>query len=283
MPGDVPPLVSAEWLSARTGDPALLRIDLRLAADGGREAYRAGHVPGAVYSDYAGDGWRRRVSDVPGLLPEEKHLAGLFGRLGLTPAHHAILIPVGSSANDLAASARAFWTLRVAGHAAVSILDGGTAGWLSEGRPIESGENQPPAAPDYPVRIGVGLRETATSVAEALQTGSASLVDARSISYFKGLEKAAEAKAAGHIPGAHSVDYVRCFDNATGRLVPCERLEALFADVPDGPVITYCNTGHTAALDWFVLSEVLGRPHVTLYDGSMTDWTQDPARPVEAG
>ena len=57
-------------------------------------------------------------------------------------------------------------------------------------------------------------------------------------------------------------------------------LDTLLASVPKGPVISYCNTGHTAALNWFVLSEVFGRPDVTLYDGSMTDWTQDETRPV---
>jgi thiosulfate/3-mercaptopyruvate sulfurtransferase len=29
-----------------------------------------------------------------------------------------------------------------------------------------------------------------------------------------------------------------------------------------------------------VLSEILGRDEVALYDGSMTEWTQDPERPV---
>jgi thiosulfate/3-mercaptopyruvate sulfurtransferase len=32
-----------------------------------------------------------------------------------------------------------------------------------------------------------------------------------------------------------------------------------------------------------VLSELLGRPDVRLYDGSMSEWTQDEARPVETG
>ena len=66
-------------------------------------------------------------------------------------------------------------------------------------------------------------------------------------------------------------------------LLPAEKLAALYAEVPPGPVISYCNTGHTAATNWFVLSEVLGRPDVGLYDGSMTDWTQDDKRPVETG
>jgi thiosulfate/3-mercaptopyruvate sulfurtransferase len=28
---------------------------------------------------------------------------------------------------------------------------------------------------------------------------------------------------------------------------------------------------------------VLGRPGVSLYDGSMSEWTEDPSRPVAAG
>ena len=88
---------------------------------------------------------------------------------------------------------------------------------------------------------------------------------------------------AGHIPGAVSRDYSAAFDTATGRFKPAADLAALFGPVPQGPAISYCNTGHTASLNWFVMSELLEREEVSLYDGSMTDWTQDPERPVAAG
>jgi thiosulfate/3-mercaptopyruvate sulfurtransferase len=60
-------------------------------------------------------------------------------------------------------------------------------------------------------------------------------------------------------------------------------LEKLFATVPPRPTINYCNTGQQAATNWFVLSEVLGRPFATLYDGSMSEWTEEPSRPVAVG
>ena len=44
--------------------------------------------------------------------------------------------------------------------------------------------------------------------------------------------------------------------------------------------MTYCNTGHWAAIDWFVLSEVLGRKNTRLYAGSMAEWSHDPSRPI---
>ena len=41
-----------------------------------------------------------------------------------------------------------------------------------------------------------------------------------------------------------------------------------------GPqVITYCNTGHWAATNWFVLSEVARIPNVKLYAESMVEWS----------
>jgi thiosulfate/3-mercaptopyruvate sulfurtransferase len=73
------------------------------------------------------------------------------------------------------------------------------------------------------------------------------------------------------------------FDPAAGRLKPQAELAALFARVPQRPVVNYCNTGHQAATNWFILSELLRRPGVTLYDGSMSEWTEDPARAAEAG
>lgn len=273
-------LVSREWLSAHLDDPALRLIDLRLTADGGRASYVAEHIPGAVFSDYARDGWRQRVGDVPGLLPDADHRTALFAWLGITPAHHVVLIPVGSSANDFAASARAYWTLRVSSHAEVSILDGGTRGWIAAKLPVETGNGPVVTAVPYPVQDDFTARRRADEVA---MPGNAVLLDARSPSYFEGREKAAEARAAGHIPGALQLDYVSAFDLATGALRPRAELEALFARTGGKPVISYCNTGHTAALNWFVLSEILGQSDASLYDGSMTDWTQNQARPVAIG
>ena len=61
-------------------------------------------------------------------------------------------------------------------------------------------------------------------------------------------------------------------------------LEIVYDDLdPDLPIVSYCNTGHWAATNWFVLSEILGRKDVRLYDGSMVEWTADGSNPLEAG
>jgi len=278
------PLVSPESLALRLSSAALIVLDVRIAADGGREAYEAGHIPGAVFTDYAGDGWRKRVGEVPGLLPSESHLSQLLGKLGIGPASWVVLVPAGTSANDLAASARIFWTLKTAGHDAVSVLDGGWRNWIRDAsRLIETGWRAPEARGAYPVEIRETWRASAQESVQALETRAAGFIDARATSYFEGREKVPGALRAGRIPGAISHDYAGLFDPARGALKSRAALESHFAALPAKPMIAYCNTGHTAALNWFVLSQLLGRHDARLYDGSMTEWTQDPERPVAEG
>ena len=81
---DITPLVSADWLAQRLGARDLLLIDIRSAVDGGgKAAYLQAHVPGAVHTDYAKDGWRATKGMATGLLPDPDFLAKLFGGLGL--------------------------------------------------------------------------------------------------------------------------------------------------------------------------------------------------------
>jgi thiosulfate/3-mercaptopyruvate sulfurtransferase len=279
-PATASPLISPEELAARLDAPDVLVLDVRPS----REAFEAGHVPGALHSDYAADGWRVAKGGAGGLLPDAAALSALFGRLGLRPEHHVVVVSAGANANDFNAAARVFWTLKVAGHRRVSVLDGGYSGWTRDpSRPVETGPARPRPAGEYPVRIDARLRAELADVERAIARGSAALVDARGAAAYEGREKSAQARVGGRLPGAVLVDMTSAYDPGANRLKPREELQRIFASVPEGEAISYCNTGHSAAGNWFALSEILGRRDVKLYDGSMTEWTQDPARPVETG
>jgi thiosulfate/3-mercaptopyruvate sulfurtransferase len=274
------PLVSVEWLSDHIADPCILIVDIRSAESGGQAAFAAGRIPGAVHSDYASDGWRIAEGGAGGLLPDAGHLSALLGRIGVKPEHHVVVVSAGEAASDFSAAARVYWTLRVAGHERVSVLDGGYRSWRDAGQPEEAGWSLPLASEGYPVRLTGNLRAEATAVENAVVTADATLLDGRSQAQFDGREKSPQVARAGHLPGAVHLDHNGAFQPGTGRLRPVAELERLFEQVSPGPVISYCNTGHLASTNWFVLSEVLKRPDVTLYDGSMSEWTQDPGRPV---
>jgi thiosulfate/3-mercaptopyruvate sulfurtransferase len=281
---DIPPLVTTQWLATHLGDARLRIVDIRSAVDGGaRAAFEAAHVPGAIHTDYTKDGWRMTRGMASGLLPEAAALAQIIGRLGVTPAHHAVIVSAGTTAGDFSAAARVYWTFKSAGHGAVSILDGGMAAWTREGRAAETGAGAPPSSQAYPVAFDPSYRADLAAVERAVADASAVLLDTRSTAYFEGREKSPQALRAGRLPGSLHLDHAALFDPATQRLRPLADLQRLFAGVPDAPVMSYCNTGHQAATCWFVLCELLGRRGATLYDGSMSEWTEDAARQVAGG
>ena len=49
-----------------------------------------------------------------------------------------------------------------------------------------------------------------------------------------------------------------------------------------GELITYCTIGGRAATAWFVLTYLIGRDRVRVYDGSWAEWGRIPGAPVEA-
>jgi thiosulfate/3-mercaptopyruvate sulfurtransferase len=213
------------------------------------------------------------------MLPPVAELEKLIGELGIDEDTHVVVVPAGVSYTDFGAAARTYWTLKVAGLANVSILDGGEAARTAAGYAVESGSSKP-SPKIFTVTLNATLLAENSDVSRIEQSGGATLIDARPASFFAGKERAPAAKAYGHIPGAVNVDSATFYDSATNRLKPREQLGQIAAALPAGPAVTYCNTGHWAATDWFVLSELLGRKDVRLYYGSMVDWTSDAARPL---
>jgi thiosulfate/3-mercaptopyruvate sulfurtransferase len=277
----VTPLVSAAWLKDHLKDPDLFVLDVRSAIDGGGvEAYVRGHIPGAIHSDYDKAGWRVTRNGVPFMLPTLAELEKLIGELGIDEDTHVVVVPAGVHYTDFGAAARTYWTLKVAGLTKVSILDGGHAAWVAAQNPVETGSSKP-SPKIFTATLNKSLFVDAREVEAIERTGGATLVDARPATFFSGREKAPASKAYGHIPGAVSLDSATFYDAQNNRLKPQAELASLASSaVPAGPVVSYCNTGHWAATDWFVLSELLGRKDVKLYYGSMVDWTSDASRPL---
>ena len=284
LPG---PVVEPEWLHAHLGVDGLVVLDVRGKTGGAtREDYLEAHIPSAVYSDY-GDGWRVERDGIVGLVPEEAALEDLIGGLGIERDDAVVVVHGGANSTDFGAAARVYWTLKYAGHDAAAILNGGQRAWTADpNRPLEAGANAPQAT-TYDIEPREDLLVMTGEVEAGLGRGGATLIDARPLDFFAGARKHAAAGAPGRLPGALGLDQGLFIDPETGRLKDQAAIEAL---VParlearrDERLVSYCNTGHWAATDWFVLSEVLGYPNVALYDASMVGWTADPGRPIETG
>jgi thiosulfate/3-mercaptopyruvate sulfurtransferase len=278
-----PPLVTTQWLKANLSDPAIVVLDIRSAIDGGgAKAYADGHIPGAVHSDYDKAGWRVTRNGIPFMLPTAAELEKLIGETGIDEDNHVIVVPAGVHATDFGSAARVYWTLKVAGHPRVSILDGGFAAWKADpANPVQTGVNRP-SPKIFTATLSAGALADLAMVEKLDKSSGATLLDARPASFFLGKERGPAVQAYGHIPNARNLDSAVFYDARTNRLRPPAELVAIAdAAVPSRTaVVSYCNTGHWAATNWFVLAVVLGRKDVRLYDGSMAEWTADARRPV---
>ena len=281
------PLVDVDWLAGNLDNEDVVLIDLRNKIDGGSyDTYLEGHIPSSIHSDYLKDGWRVGRDDVVGLLPEASQFEALARRLGVSADSHVVLVPAGVGSTDFGSSARAYWTFKVFGHENVSILDGGFAAWTAAyPSKIESGAPVAPAPGNFVAAFqpqGYVSTEDVKKIVEA--EGGATLLDGRTKEQFLGDAKHPKAAVGGRIPGAELLFQENAYDVASNRLKSRADLEAIYGDInAELPIVSYCNTGHWAATNWFVLSEVLGRDDVKLYDGSMVEWTADGSNPLVAG
>ena len=281
------PLVDADWVAGNLDNDNLVLIDLRNKIDkGSYETYLDGHIPSSLHSDYLKDGWRVGRDDVVGLLPTEAQFEVLARKLGVSADSHVVLIPAGVSSTDFGSSARAYWTFKVFGHDKVSILDGGYAAWVAAYPDrIETGAPVAPAPGDFVARFQPQGYVSMAQVAE-LVSGETdiTLLDGRNETQYYGEAKHPKAARPGRIPGSQLLFQETAYDVTANRLKSAEELQSLYANIStDQPVISYCNTGHWAATNWFVLSEVLGRKDVKLYDGSMVEWTANADNPLATG
>lgn len=274
------PLVSTEWLRNRLGAEDVVVLDLRTKLGGAsKEDYLKAHIPGAVWSDYPG-AWRSERDGVKGAVPSIEKLEAHLSELGVSDGKTVVLVPVGKGSTDLGVATRIYWTLKYLGHEEVSILDGGWKAWLEAGLPTEAGDVTPTGdmfvaapRPDF-------LIDT-PQAAQSLNTGVVFL-DARPEAQYRGKDKSGDVARYGRIPGAASLDQNLFYDAARERLRPLSEMKAAVpaALTPETPIVSYCNTGHWASINWFVLHELLGYQDVRLYADSMAGWTLDPERPA---
>jgi thiosulfate/3-mercaptopyruvate sulfurtransferase len=276
---DTSPLISTEDLAARLEDPKLKVIDGSWHLDGRDAAadHLAARIPGALRFDL--ESVSDHSTDLPHMLPTPDAFAAAVGALGVSEGDTVVIYDTAG----LFSAPRVWWTFRLMGATDVRVLDGGLPCWLAEGRAVESG---PPAAPTvarFTPTPRPGDVADLPTVLSAL-TGDAQIVDARPASRFRGqTPEPRPGLRSGHMPGALNLPF-KTLIAEDGRMLRGEALSARFAEAGldiDGPIITSCGSGVTAAVLTLALAE-LGRDSA-LYDGSWAEWGGREDTPVAVG
>jgi len=267
---DVPLLIEPDILENTIGSNEFLIIDLSKA-----ETYGKLHVPGAVHLDYAHIVAANKP--VMGLLPDDATLQGVLSAAG---CHRDIHI-VAYDDEGGGRAARLLWTLEIAGHQHLSLLNGGLHAWANEGHPCDN-PPVPPTPATFQVRHNDAPLATREYILDRLDSTATALLDVRSPDEYHGIRKYAE--RAGHIPGAVNLEWTSTMDQQRNlRFKPDAELRQLLSAIgitPEREVITYCQTHHRSAHTYLVLKH-LGYPQIKGYAGSWSDWGNQPELPLE--
>jgi len=257
--------------------PVLLDVRWGLGGPPGLDAYRRGHLPGAVFVDLD-----RQLAAPPGSggrhpLPDVDTFQAAMRAAGVSQDRPVVVYDDAGGT----VAARAWWLLRYFGHSRVRLLDGGYPAWVAGGRPVSVAVPEPEPG-DFTARPGqLPLLDAAGAQQVA---GSGVLLDARAAERYRGDTELVD-PVAGHIPGAVSAPTTENV-NADGAFKDAGELEARFAVLgarPEGgpQVGAYCGSGVTASHE--ILALTLAGIPAALYVGSWSDWITDPARPVATG
>jgi thiosulfate/3-mercaptopyruvate sulfurtransferase len=277
-------LVTTQWVADHLNDSSVRLLEVGWDTS----EFEAGHIPGTVaawgYTDLHRAGERE--------IPSKSEIESMLSQAGI--ANNDTIVLYGGFAN--LAAAMAFWVLNIYGHPDARLLDGGRQKWLAENRPLGTDIPSPEPTQYVAQEPDTKLRADRDFVAGVIGQAGCVLVDARAEDMYTGENNAGTAHG-GHIPTAINLPAKRIVDtqgeflswqtpttNSNGLFKSVEELKLLFSAkgiIPDKNIITYCLRGGLSTHMWFVLTQLLGYPHVLEYDRSWVEWGNLDGVPVE--
>ncbi len=275
-------LIEASWVRAelKQNTSEFILVDCRFTLGkpaAGRDAYKEGHLPGAVYL-----GLEENLSSPVGAhggrhpLPDPAKLAQTLGELGIGNSTKVIAYDDQGGAM----ASRLWWVLRYLGHDQVFVLDNGYSQWVKSGYEVTT------EIPKWPSRTFVPHLQqdqllSMEEVKARLNKTDSVLIDSREAPRYLGKEEAID-KAAGHIPGAKNYFWKEVL-TPEGAWKTADELKEQFASLDrTKEIVVYCGSGITACPNVLALTEA-GFTHVKLYGGSWSDWISYNDNPIATG
>jgi thiosulfate/3-mercaptopyruvate sulfurtransferase len=278
-------LISAADLAARLDAPDVRVFDVRHDLTNhaaGRQAYDAGHIPGARYLDHETElAAARTGKNGRHPLPSRAAFGALMAAHGVTPKTQVVAY----DASGGMYAAHLWWMLRWLGHDQVAVLDGGWQAWTAAGLPTTT-EAGAAVRAGQPVEPGASLAGSvdAQAVLDNISRQAFTVIDARAANRYRGEVEPMD-PVAGHIPGALNRPNGENLQ-ADGRFKPAAQLREEFATLLDGrdpaAIVHQCGSGITACHNLLSM-EIAGLSGSRLYPGSWSEWCSDPSRPVATG
>lgn len=271
--GDIPPVVSTDWLISNLNNPRLIILDVRRVED-----YREGHIPNSVNTFYGA--WAYKKDGFFAEIPEQDDLDDTIGYMGIS--FHSWVVVTGKMDTPSLSyqSARVACTLQYAGIKNVALLDGGMNKWIAEKKPLSQTIVR---TEKRHFRGKYSRAKFADKNYIKSHMGKIILLDVREPEYFTGEKKKVCVPQKGHIPGAFNLP-TSCAFNEDKTFKSRDKLAAIAEAVAgknkSREIITYCDTGQCCPVWSYLFKEVLGYTNVRIYTAGMQEWMQDTRSPA---
>lgn len=261
-------LADVSWVANHLDDPAVQIIDAREPLQG--SLYETGHIPGALFVDVFSD------LCCPSKIMDAKSFEELMGKLGIGDNTTVVVYDTDGGLW----AARVWWALRYYGHKDAKMLNGGLQAWVQAGKSLQM--ETPVVTPAiFNAEVQPQWIATMDDVKKAVEDPQIVILDALTRPNYTG--DLIQYERPGHIATALSFPAPDTLDPVMRTILPPGDLSRMFARLgldPEKRVIVYCGGGIYSAHALFVLY-LMGFDRVGLYDGSLTEWTQNSSNPME--
>ncbi|HEY5477566.1 MAG TPA: sulfurtransferase [Tepidiformaceae bacterium] len=262
-------LAETTWLNGQLNDKSLVIVDLRK-----KDAYDAGHIPGAVWYDST----KLKDPDNANYVIKDTQFAPLVGDIGIDNSKTVVAY----DDNAGLSSTRFWWVLWYYGDQNGKVLNGGFPKWQKENLPTSKDAPTVQKAVFKPVADANAIASMdAVKQKSAAKDPNVVILDVRTTAEYTGAD--VRSAKGGHVPTAINVDYqlslagsdIKVWKSAADLRKQFEQAGVK----PGAQVITYCQSGVRAAHSFFTLM-LLGYKSVSNYDGSWAEWGNNKDTPI---
>lgn len=252
--------VTVAQLKKIAGSASVRVLDAR-----SKEAYDAGHLPGAVHVDVAA--WKAQaLKDEGAGLTAQPDWEKLIRALGIDELTQVVVY-----ADNAPTAARIWWTLKYLGVEDAGILDGGWSKWTQDGGEVST-KSPTVKTGNFTVDFDKSRLAQFDQLKAEYKSKNIQIIDTRSPGEFQ----------AGHLPGATHLEWKELL-NPDGTFKSDEELKKIFAGRkidPDKTAVTHCQTGGRASVDAYAL-ELAGFKNVKNYYCGWSLWSEKKAPVVK--
>lgn len=152
------PVVDGEWLAKNRAEVTILDVRTNQKSFTASPEFETdkksskkflvelgGHIDGAVPVENKNVRVTRTINGLKlsGMIPERADFEKLVRAWGVQVGRPVVIVSAGMEPIDFNEAARLYWQFKVYGEDNIAVLNGGTAGWIAEGREVSTAAVKP--------------------------------------------------------------------------------------------------------------------------------------------